>query len=223
MVLARWRRELDVLAITAVWAPTERVPGMVLDATAVARSRGFGSVLSPLLERRSAEPYERAGMRMLVELTGYTRAVPHNPVPAAQPPVGIVLRAGGLGDVASCVELDAICFDEFWRHGTHELETAVAAEHLTIAVDDRGRAAGYAVSSTSGSTVTVGRLAVAPWARRRGIAMALVADAIAWAQAKRAVGVSLCTQSDNAEAKALYRSAGFTESPEPYALLLREV
>lgn len=57
----------------------------------------------------------------------------------------------------------------------------------------------------------VDALAVAPDARRQGVARALLADAEATARAQGATGVSLDTGLENAPARALYEASGFEE------------
>jgi GNAT superfamily N-acetyltransferase len=94
-----------------------------------------------------------------------------------------------------------------------ERERVVAAE----SVDD-ATVIGYVTCALWGSTVTVGRLAVAPDRRRKGIGGALMSDVAQWAQKAGAFTIGLCTQEDNAESRALYSACGLTELPEHYVL-----
>lgn len=222
LMLSRWRAGLDVLAVRAIWAPERRIPALLKDAAAVARSEGFGRLLSPLVERRRAEPYLSGGLAPFAELIGFTRTLSGLPNDRRSPD-RLTVRAATRDDVAACVALDAECFEEFWRHGTAELEQAVTAERVAVAQDADGAGIGYTVSARAGSAITIGRLAVAPHARCRGVGSALVADALGWGASVGAVGVSLCTQAENEAARRLYRSAGFSEAAEPYLLLLAHV
>lgn len=60
-------------------------------------------------------------------------------------------------------------------------------------------------------TLYVDELAVAPWARRRGVARALLAEADRMARAMGAGRMSLMVTADNAPARALYAATGWRE------------
>lgn len=220
MLLSRWRVHLDVLAITGLWAPGARTPGLVSDARAVARSQGLRRVLSPLVDEVRAVSFGEAGMKELARLTAYT--LPQGGLRSGRPPGSVVVRPARSDDVDALVELEAGCFDDFWRHGDAEISEALAADHVGVVEDEAGGIAGYAVSARSGSVVTVGRLATREGQRRRGVASALLSDADAWAGRLGARGLSLCTQAHNSAARALYRGAGFTEVVGDFHLLISE-
>lgn len=124
-------------------------------------------------------------------------------------------------DLEDLAALDRACFEELWRHGVPELREALAeGARVTLVRDELGGVAGSAVSALSGSVVTVGRLATAPQARRRGVASALLADASEWAAVRGAIGLSLCTQASNEPARRLYERVGFEPAPDEYLLLI---
>jgi len=88
---------------------------------------------------------------------------------------------------------------------------------------DDGTAAGFAQLYPMFSSVRAARvwvlndLFVAPVARRRGVAVALLDAATAFARDDGAIRLELETTSDNASAQALYRNAGW----RPYDGTLR--
>jgi ribosomal protein S18 acetylase RimI-like enzyme len=64
---------------------------------------------------------------------------------------------------------------------------------------------------------------VAPAARERGVGTALVEALVAWARARRAVGLSLRGAATNSPAIALYEKCGFRRTGESKPVGLRMV
>jgi len=216
VVLSAWRRHLEVLAIKALWASRGRIPILASEIRAVAADHGFTSLLSPLVTSEALEPYLECGFRIaesLVVLQGLVDDVVMGGVPT-----DVVVREATREDVADLAAIDAWCFDTFWRYREPELLEALAAERVVAAVDPDGAVIGYATCSDHGSTVTVGRLAVAPAARRHGVGSTLLRHCAGWAAERQALAVSLCTQEHNAASRALYSSTGMHELDDDYAL-----
>jgi ribosomal protein S18 acetylase RimI-like enzyme len=216
VVVDTWREHLDILAVRALWAPPVRVAPLFSQLSALARSRGLERVLTPLVPESVWEPYAAAGaddVRRIVALQGFA-----GEVPGAALPDGVRLRPADAGDVPTLVALDNACFDEFWRYGEPEMTEALGRERVVVAEVVGAQIAGYSTSSLHGASATVGRLAVAPSARRRGIARALLADAARWASEREAFALTLCTQEENLVSRALYRERGFFELDERYLL-----
>jgi ribosomal protein S18 acetylase RimI-like enzyme len=86
---------------------------------------------------------------------------------------------------------------------------------VLLAEDERGSAVGFAQLFPTFSSVALARtfvlndLYVAPEARRRGVARALLRSAVAFGKGQRAVRITLSTQVGNSAAQALYASAGW--------------
>ena len=74
-----------------------------------------------------------------------------------------------------------------------------------------GALAGYAVYGFEGDAFHLMNLAVAPWARRRGLARAVMDDFLAEARRMGAPDAWLEVATTNAGALALYRSHGFED------------
>jgi ribosomal protein S18 acetylase RimI-like enzyme len=184
----------------------------------LAREWGYSAVLSPLVPESGTAPYLEAGMSEHTRLVALTRAIGEESSVRASTP-GLV-RLATPEDRDALIALDARCFEPFWRYGPRELAAAFAADRVTVCEDGAGDVAGYVVITLRGVSATVSRIAVAPGARRAGLASAMMSDALRWATGVRAMGVSLCTQADNVGSRALYRATGFAEVAEGYSLLV---
>jgi [ribosomal protein S18]-alanine N-acetyltransferase len=220
-VLGVWRGHLDVIAIRGMWCPVRQVAAFVSDARAVARDLGLARILSPLLPLDLLGPYRREAMascQRIVAIQGHARGV----LPA-DPPLGVAFRPGLTGDMPALVALEATCFDEFWRYDLAELAEYIDGERLVVAETADGQLIGYTLATESRGAATLGRLAVAPALRRAGVAKALVSDVARWALHAGADTLSLCTQEENAAARALYRDAGFSEVRDVYGFAMGRV
>jgi len=217
LVVARWREHLDLLAIRGLWSAPHRLAELVEDARAVARAQGFAQVLSPLASASARDAYLGLGMYEVARIVALQASLGPRDAGRAMP--GIRIRLGTSQDLSALADLDARCFGEFWRYGLAELTDSLATERLALAEDENGSGVlGYSTCELYGSTATLGRLAVAPDARRRGVGTALLSDAMSWAQHHGAFAITLCTQAENEPSRALYAGAGFSELPEPYCL-----
>jgi ribosomal-protein-alanine N-acetyltransferase len=210
VVLGRWRRDLDLLAVRGLWCAAHRVPMLMADLREIARAEGFGRLLGPLVPEDAAGPYLSSGMTVDQCIVVYRSRT--SSAVAAPPPEGVVLRDAAARDAETILRLDGACFDSFWRYDDEHVAAALDAGRGVLA-EVGGEAIGYTLSTLYGAEATVGRLAVAPPRRRTGIGSALLAEAVAFAASKGAVAVTLCTQEENAASRGLYRRAGFREAP----------
>lgn len=209
-VLGRWRTHLDLLAVKGLWCSIERIPVLLEDLRGVARTQGFSHLLGPLVPDDAVAPYLAAGFSERQRIVVYRM---RRPATSALPaPAGVTVRIGVAADAAAGAVLDAACFDEFWRYDEESLHHYTASERLGIA-EFAGRIVGYTLSTMHGVEGTIGRLAVAPEHRGRGIGTALLSDAVVHLARKGALAVTLCTQEENDDSRRLYRTAGFRESP----------
>jgi ribosomal-protein-alanine N-acetyltransferase len=216
-VLQPWRAHLSILSLRAVWCAAPRLASLVHDAAEVAAGHGFSELLSPLVTERQFEPYAAAGLGVRESVVALQAALGRGVRGRATAKPVALLRDAAPRDAVRLAEIDAVCFDDFWRYGVPELESVMAAERAVVA-EDGGVPVGYATVGLHGSSATLGRLAVAPDARRAGIGALLVADALDWARATGALGLSVCTQESNEAALGLYRTTGFAEIAEGYVL-----
>ncbi len=190
LVVARWREHLDLLAIRGLWSAPHRLAELVEDARAVARAQGFAEVLSPLASAAARDAYLALGMHEVARIVALQANLERSD--AGRVPPGVRIRLGASGDLPALADLDARCFGEFWRYGLAELADSLATERLALAEDaDSSVVLGYATCELYGSTATLGRLAVAPDARRRGVGTALLSDAMSWARRQGAFALTL--------------------------------
>ncbi|MDP2232575.1 MAG: GNAT family N-acetyltransferase, partial [Actinomycetota bacterium] len=155
-----------------------------------------------------ARPWLGAGLRPHEAIVAL-RAHPGH-VARAEPPSGVTLRLATTQDFPGILAADSLCFDEFWGYGPVELSHYAARERLVVA-DSVSGVIGYTLSTVSRGVGTLGRLAVVPQVRRRGIGAALLSDVAAYAERARASALSLCTQEHNTASRALYKAAGMRE------------
>jgi len=210
VVLGRWREHLDLLSVRGLWCPTSRIPILLEDLRAVAREQGFARLLAPLVPDDAVGPYRAAGFEERQRIVVYRMQPPTAVVRPA--PEGVTVRIGTPADRAAVTSLDARCFDDFWRYDDASMRHYLESERLGVA-EVRGQVIGYTLSTVHGAEATLGRLAVAPEHRGRGVGTSLLADAVAYLARKGVSAVTLCTQEDNDDSRRLYRRAGFRESP----------
>jgi ribosomal-protein-alanine N-acetyltransferase len=83
--------------------------------------------------------------------------------------------------------------------------------------------AGFAISGWGGHTGYVQRVAVHRDHRRRGVARALVIDALAWMSALPLTAAYVNTGIDNTAALALYEDLGFERLDERLVIAARDI
>jgi len=221
VVLGEWRAHLDVLAMRGVWCAERLVPTMCADARKTAREHGFARLVSPLLPAVLLDGYRRAGMAVSYPIVAI-QGLPDQ-VASSERATDVRIEAAVAGDLADLVELDAECFDPFWRYGEPELVELLATERAVVARTGSGQLIGYTLATVSRGAATLGRLAVSPSARRGGVGRALVADVARWASDAGAMTMGLCTQEENVASRALYRSCGLHEIEDRYAMAICDV
>lgn len=221
-VLEEWREHLDVLAVRMLGCADGRIPPLMDQIAGVARERGYGRLLSPLVPQESAMRYLRAGFCPWETLViARLDRVPAD-IAERSPPPGITVRPAREDDLPALAHVDTTCFDEFWRYGKRQLEECLLDGRVAVAECSHG-VVGYTLAMLMGRGGTIGRLAVMPPLRGRGVGEALLREAIAHLARGGARSVTLCTQDANLASRALYRKVGMTESPRRLVLLMGPV
>jgi ribosomal protein S18 acetylase RimI-like enzyme len=217
-VLDRWRDHLDMLAVEALWCAERGIPDAMRQLRQAALSLGYRDLLGPPAPLTQVYAYEAAGMHVRETASMWTsRVMPDVPIEVVSP-AGVVFREGDLRDLSTVLAVDTRCFDDFWRYDPRHLRRLIALQRLVIAEGD-GEAIGYTLSTTDHDVASLGRLGVVPEWRRRGVGRMLATEVMRWAGGESAARLNLCTQSDNAAARGLYRILGFREAPDRFAFL----
>jgi ribosomal protein S18 acetylase RimI-like enzyme len=138
------------------------------------------------------------------------RRLPSHPSPAVR------LRAMRQQDLRAVAGVDHAAFDPVWQLSEGLLGHALAqSEVATVALDEQ-KVVGYQISTSSALGAHIARLAVVPGSQRRGIGLALVADAVHQLHRRGHERVSVNTQQANAPSLALYSSMGFRRTGQDF-------
>ena len=132
--------------------------------------------------------------------------------------------------IAAIARLEAICFSDPWSEGSVASELSNPLSRWIVAMDGK-TLVGYVGSQTVLGESDMMNIAVAPDARRRGIAQGLVEALIQDLKELDSHCLSLEVRASNEPAKALYGKLGFREigrrknyyrNPKEDALILRK-
>lgn len=219
-----------VLRGTPIPARAHRCPGdptmaqiVVLDGTAIPTpehwhrwmrtlaDHGFVAVRTGALAPRQAGPAERAGLRLVQELSLLDAAAPFEITPTAHRTHR--LRAG---DLATAADIDRSAFGDTWALDATmlaDIRQATPAHRARVVRVD-GHPVGFLISGRAARVGYVQRLAVHPSAHRQGIATSLLIDGLRWMRRARVRRAFVNTHVENAAALELYRRHGFVELPE---------
>lgn len=220
-VLERWREHLDILAIKGVWCAQRDLPQVLHDVRGIARQHGFGRIMSPLISRDDAGPYRAEGMEAIETIVAL-RSNLRSPAPSSsQEPASFDILLGTQADAGDLLHVDTACFPSFWKYGPASIASILADGRVAMATES-DQVIGYTWCTIDRGIGTLGRLAVLPEARGRGIGGALLADALGFMARNGADAASLCTQEDNSVSRALYDRAGFRELPGRLVFLGQE-
>jgi ribosomal-protein-alanine N-acetyltransferase len=125
---------------------------------------------------------------------------------------GVRIRTAGEADLDAVMALEQAAFPaSAWERATMRAEIASEWGRYIVAVDDEGRALGYAGLRAVGVEGDVQTIAVAADARGRGIGRALLAELLAEAGRRGVRELFLEVRADNDVARRLYASVGFAE------------
>jgi ribosomal-protein-alanine N-acetyltransferase len=148
------------------------------------------------------------------------------------------LRFAAAEDAEILEAVHAKAFDAAWTATDIVRLMQILGGFALIAEDDAdagGGVVGFILARTMALDAEILTLAVAPWARRKGVAVALVEAVVAEAQRRGAESLFLEVAADNVAAHGLYERVGFARvglrksyygrsgGPSADALVLRRV
>lgn len=119
------------------------------------------------------------------------------------------IRNAAQSDLDALVELERSCFSVPWTREQLKCELPDVRHEFLVAEGEDGSLLGYVAMMTVLDEGDISNVAVAPAARRRGIARALVAHMLQLAQRRELSFVTLEVREHNDGAIALYQQAGF--------------
>lgn len=215
-ILVRWREHLPLLSVKGLWCGLRQMPAIIGQLHDVARAQGFEDLLSPITPEERCGPYLSAGMHRVHTGIAMRLEHVHDPGPVAHP--GVSLRRAVPGDLETLLAVDIQCFSDFWRYDRLLMEEYLGSERAVVAtVEDT--VIGYTLSTIDRGDGMLGRLAVLPVHRRRGVGDVLVADVLGFQYRNGARSVALYTQEENETARALYEKHGFRAVGTPQCFL----
>ncbi len=120
----------------------------------------------------------------------------------------VSVRAAREDDLAALAEIDRLSSPQPW--GEDALRPELSLPHaLLLCAEAGGAPVGFVDIHLAGDSAYINELAVAPAARRRGVAAALVSAALDKAERRGFTRVVLDVREGNAAARALYQKLGF--------------
>lgn len=128
--------------------------------------------------------------------------------PGAAPGVGVIRCDAPLARMAELWDENAI------GPARRAVMARVLGPKVYLLARDGDRPAGCAFVAFDGRAAMIHALAIAPFARRKGLARRVTRAAAAWAAERGARELALAARADNAPALALYRGLGFTPRGE---------
>lgn len=171
---------------------------------------------------QAAEVFGSRGFREIDRLALLERPIPSTEPLLARPRhPDVKLRALKRRDLVSAATIDAASFEHGWQNDAGalgEICGATPSARARRAVDGRDDV-GFAITGVASRTGYLQRIAVAPEARRRGVAGLLVDDAIRWLMRRGATTALVNTGVENAAASALYTGRGFRRRDDGLVVL----
>ena len=191
---------------------------------------GYRRVRTSALSPEAAAVFERFGLHVIQRLV----VLSLGPVALSQQPDShtasswriraLRWRTDALrirDEVRQALVIDREAFGDRWCLDEHDWRATVRAtpRRRVAVVEHDGDLVGFGVTGSNGDAGFLQRLAVAPAFQRRGVARAIVIDAVAWAARNRLRHLYVNTAHDNHPALALYESTGFRHRADGLVVL----
>lgn len=205
-ILGRWRDHLPFVAVTALWSAERSIPSHMAALRAVVRAQGFEDLISPFVAEGREAPYQKAGMHVVH--TGVTLGFAHRREVEPHDAPGVEIRVADEGALEPLLAVDIRCFSDFWRYDVRLMREFLSTDRVTVARRG-GSVVGYAMCRVDRGHGVIGRLAVVPPERGRGVGAALLSDALRYLCRQGVQRTVLYTQAANQAAQRLYARFGF--------------
>ncbi|MBS3975007.1 MAG: GNAT family N-acetyltransferase [Actinobacteria bacterium] len=203
VIVDNWREHLNILAILGVWGGNAHFRGLVKAAYSTARAMGYAQILSPPVPKSLAKDYESLGMNVRETMLVIEFDADEAEQCASELPSGILIRPAVAEDIPTILRLDHRCFEPFWAYDIPKLVSALVGQRFMVGEED-GVIIGYTLSTLECGSGSIGRIAVEPESRRKGVGSVLFRDAVSFLRRAGVDTVHLCTQAENAPSRALY-------------------
>lgn len=138
-----------------------------------------------------------------------------NPLPS---PVTALVRPMEISDVEDIALLDRDSFESMWVLSPQALKLAYLQSTHASVVELDGKLIGYELSTASGSSAHLARVAVHPDHQHENIASNLVYNMIRFFHRNNIFSITVNTQQENHSSLALYRKMGFHLTGEQYPI-----
>lgn len=122
------------------------------------------------------------------------------------------IREARRADLDAIAELEGLSFPVPWKREYFEAEIGAPFRLNLVARDEKGALAGYVFCAFAGGELHVNKIAVAPGARRRGLASRLMDSVFAFARDVKAADIYLEVRVSNEPARRFYDGLGFSEA-----------
>jgi ribosomal-protein-alanine N-acetyltransferase len=126
--------------------------------------------------------------------------------------IPLCIRTAGTEDLRRIAWLEEASFEDSWPYDLLAYELTHPRGLVLLASWDAEPAAGYVALRHGGGESEILRLAVAPEARRHGVARALVTSGLERLRQERVESCHLEVRMDNEGAIAFYRALGFART-----------
>ncbi|HPO57348.1 MAG TPA: GNAT family N-acetyltransferase [Anaerolineaceae bacterium] len=143
------------------------------------------------------------------------------PVRETSLPAGFQVRPLIPPDLPAVAQLDQRCFEDIWQLSLDSLHHAFGQSAYSTVVEVNRRIVAYQISTESGVSAHLARIAVDPDWQGKGIGLHLLLDMLRFFTGQGHTYITVNTQSNNQASLALYQAAGFTRTQEAYPVLLR--
>lgn len=130
----------------------------------------------------------------------------------APPSAGLTIRLLHKPEIGAAAEVDQQAFAPPWQMTLAELRHAERVSSLGLVAQIDGQIVGYALCTMFIQGAHLARLGVLPTMQRRGVATALLAEAVLRYQRRGIYTMSVNTQASNARSLRLYERFGFART-----------